>query len=109
MTVTDEPGIYQEGQFGVRIENTLLIQPYKETAFGRFLQFETLTLCPIDKTPIITALLTPEEMQWLNDYHQRVYEQIAPHLDESERTWLRAHRARQESEGASSLITAISL
>ena len=97
MTVTDEPGIYQEGQFGVRIENTLLIQPYKETAFGRFLQFETLTLCPIDKTPIITALLTPEEMQWLNDYHQRVYEQIAPHLDESERTWLRDATAPLET------------
>ena len=95
--LTDEPGIYQEGQFGVRIENTLLIQPYKETAFGRFLQFETLTLCPIDKTPIITALLTPEEIQWLNNYHQRVYEQIAPHLDESERTWLRDATAPLET------------
>ena len=105
MTVTDEPGIYQEGQFGVRIENTLLTQPYKETAFGRFLQFETLTLCPIDKTPIITALLTPEETQWLNDYHQRVYDQIAPHLDESERTWLRDATAPLHHTAKTQLIS----
>lgn len=89
MTVTDEPGIYWEGKFGVRIENLLLIQPYRETAFGRFLQFETLTLCPIDKTPIMPELLSPAEVQWLNDYHQTVYERLAPHLDEADRTWLR--------------------
>ena len=89
MTVTDEPGIYVEGQFGVRIENTLLIQPHQETAFGRFLQFETLTLCPIDKAPILPDLLTPEEIRWLNDYHQTVYDKISPHLDEAERAWLR--------------------
>ena len=105
MTVTDEPGIYQEGQFGVRIENTLLTQPYKETAFGRFLQFETLTLCPIDKTPIITTMLTPEETQWLNDYHQRVYDQIAPHLDESERTWLRDATAPLHNTAKTQLIS----
>ena len=89
MTITDEPGIYVEGQYGVRIENTLLIQPYRETQFGRFLQFETLTLCPIDKTPIIISMLTPEEVAWLNDYHQTVYNKIAPYLDEGERAWLR--------------------
>ena len=89
MTVTDEPGIYWEGKFGVRIENLLLIQPYRETAFGRFLQFETLTLCPIDKTPIVPELLTAEEVQWLNEYHQMVYERLAPHLDEADKAWLR--------------------
>lgn len=89
MTVTDEPGIYVEGQFGVRIENTLLIQPYRETAFGRFLQFETLTLCPIDKTPIISRLLSSEEIQWLNNYHQTVYERLSPYLNETECAWLR--------------------
>lgn len=89
MTVTDEPGIYVEGQFGVRIENTLLIQPYRETAFGRFLQFETLTLCPIDKTPIISSLLSSEEIQWLNNYHQTVYERLSPYLNEAECAWLR--------------------
>ena len=89
MTITDEPGIYVEGRFGVRIENLLLVQPYRETDFGRFLQFETLTLCPIDKAPILPALLTAEEVQWLNDYHQMVYERLAPHLDEADKAWLR--------------------
>lgn len=89
MTVTDEPGIYLEGKFGVRIENTLLIQPYTETAFGRFLRFETLTLCPIDKAPIMPELLTPAEVLWLDGYHETVYQKLSPHLDEAERQWLR--------------------
>ena len=88
MTVTDEPGIYIEGRFGVRIENVLLTQLWQETAFGRFLQFETLTLCPIDTAPFDVALLTPEELQWLNDYHQMVYDRLAPHLDDADRDWL---------------------
>ena len=71
--ITDEPGIYLEGKFGVRIENTLIITPYKETEFGKFLQFESLTLCPIDKTPIIKDMLLQEEIDWLNAYHQRVF------------------------------------
>ena len=69
MTVTDEPGIYLAGRFGVRIENTLLVTPYRETEFGQFLQFEPLTLCPIDTTPIIRELLSQEEIDWLNQYH----------------------------------------
>ena len=89
MTVTDEPGIYCEGKFGVRIENLLLIQPFKDTDFGRFLQFETLTLCPIDMTPVDRSLLTTEEVQWLNSYHQMVYDRLAPHLEEADRQWLR--------------------
>lgn len=89
MTITDEPGIYLEGKFGVRIENTLLIQPYTETAFGRFLRFETLTLCPIDKAPIMPELLTPAEVLWLDDYHNTVYQKLSPHLNEAERQWLR--------------------
>lgn len=89
MTITDEPGIYLEGKFGVRIENTLLIQPYTETAFGRFLRFETLTLCPIDKAPIMLELLTPQELAWLNGYHETVYQKLSSHLDEAERQWLR--------------------
>ena len=89
MTVTDEPGIYLVGKFGVRIENILLVTPYKETEFGKFLQFEPLTLCPIDKAPILTELLTQEELDWLDAYHQRVYDTLSPHLSEEESAWLR--------------------
>ena len=89
MTVTDEPGIYLEGKFGVRIENTLLVTPYKETQFGQFLQFESLTLCPIDTTPIIRELLLDEEIAWLNQYHQHVLATLSPHLDDEEKEWLK--------------------
>lgn len=90
MTVTDEPGIYLAGQFGVRIENTLLINHYKDTEFGKFLQFESLTLCPIDTTPVVKEELLPEEVAWLNEYHQHVYAVLAPHLDdEGDKEWLR--------------------
>ena len=89
MTITDEPGIYLAGKFGVRIENTLLIVPYKETEFGKFLQFESLTLCPIDKAPILIDMLLPEEIEWLNDYHQRVFDTLSPHLSDNEIVWLR--------------------
>ena len=88
MTVTDEPGIYLPGRFGVRIENTLLIVPYQDTEFGHFLQFEPLTLCPIDKRPIVVEELTDEELRWLNDYHHTVFTRLAPHLSDSERRWL---------------------
>ena len=89
MTITDEPGIYLAGRCGVRTENTLLITPYKETEFGKFLQFESLTLCPIDKTPIILDMLLPEEIAWLNDYHQRVFDTLSPYLTTEEVSWLR--------------------
>ena len=89
MTVTDEPGLYLGGRFGVRTENTLLIRAYKETEFGKFLQMESLTLCPIDIKPIDVAMLTPEELDWLNNYHREVYEKLAPYLDEEEKKWLK--------------------
>ena len=89
MTITDEPGIYLEGKFGVRIENTLLITPYKETQFGQFLQFESLTLCPIDTTPIVRELLLDEEIAWLNQYHQHVLATLSPHLNDEEIEWLK--------------------
>ncbi len=89
LTVTDEPGIYVEGRFGVRVENVLLLTPYMNTGFGDFLQFECLTLCPIDLTPVDISLLTVEEVAWLNNYHQMVYEQLAPHLETDVREWLR--------------------
>ena len=88
MTVTDEPGLYLEGKFGVRIENTLLIVPAETTPFGKFLKFETLTLAPIDTTPIIQDMLTPEELTWLNNYHHRVYETLSPYLVTNEKKWV---------------------
>lgn len=88
MTLTDEPGLYLAGKFGVRIENTVLISDYMSTEFGKFLQIEPLTLCPIDTTPIDVDMLLPEEIDWLNAYHHSVYEKLSPFLDEEEKKWL---------------------
>ena len=90
MTVTDEPGIYLEGKFGVRIENVLMTIPYMQSDNGEFLQFESLTLCPIDKTPIEMDLMTDEEIQWLNAYHKTVYDRLSPYLNDEEKEWLRS-------------------
>ena len=89
MTITDEPGIYLPGRCGARTENTLLIVPYMETEFGKFLQFDSLTLCPIDKTPIVREMMLQEEIDWLNQYHQRVFDTLSPHLNPEEVAWLR--------------------
>ena len=89
MTVTDEPGLYLAGRFGVRIENTLVVEKYKETEFGEFLKFDSLTLCPIDTVPIDKSMLLQEEIDWLNDYHARVYRELAPHLNDEEKAWLK--------------------
>ncbi|MCR4764877.1 MAG: aminopeptidase P family protein [Bacteroidaceae bacterium] len=89
MTVTDEPGLYKAGSHGVRTENILLVVPAGEGMFGDYLKFETVTLCPIDKRPILPALLTAEEINWLNEYHQRVYDQLSPLLDSETCEWLR--------------------
>lgn len=98
MTVTDEPGVYLEGKFGVRIENTLLTRRYTtplqeagrghESPTEEYLEFESLTLCPIDREPIIADMLTAEERGWINDYHRRVYESLSPYLTSEEKTWL---------------------
>lgn len=88
MTVTDEPGLYLPGRFGVRVENTLLIVPGGETEFGRFLRFEPLTLCPIDTSLIDFSMLLPEEKDWLNSYHRLVYDRLAPHLEGEDLRWL---------------------
>lgn len=90
MTVTDEPGLYLQGKFGVRIENTLLIKPYMTTAFGDFLQMESLTLCPIDTAPIVREMMLPEETGWLNGYHEYVLDKLSPHLSGADLDWLRA-------------------
>lgn len=89
MTVTDEPGLYLSGKFGVRIENTLLIKDYQTTEFGKFLQMESLTLCPIDLTPVDFSMLQPEEIEWLDTYHRDVFEKISPYLEGEDLEWLR--------------------
>ena len=89
MIVTDEPGIYKAGRHGIRIENTLLIVPSQETEFGKFYQFEPLTLCPIDKEAIVVEMLTDEELKCLNDYHEMVYNRLSIFLDEEEQAWLK--------------------
>lgn len=89
MTVTDEPGLYLAGRFGVRIENMLLVVPFCKTEFGSFLQFETLTLCPIDTSPVMAELLSADERAWLNAYHRTVYDKLSPHLSADERAWLK--------------------
>jgi Xaa-Pro aminopeptidase len=88
MVVTNEPGLYKAGSHGIRTENILLVVPSGEGMFGNYLQFETVTLCPIDKRPIIKDLLSDEEIDWLNKYHQRVYDLLSPQLDYDERYWL---------------------
>ena len=88
MVVTDEPGVYREGKYGIRTENELLVVPYMETADGTFYQFENLTFIPIDLDAVDTSYMTAEDVQMLNDYHKSVYEKIAPLVDEETRKWL---------------------
>lgn len=88
MTVTDEPGLYLQGKFGVRIENTMLVTHYTKGESGDFLQLAPLTLCPISTTPIVLSMMTQEELDWLNDYHRMVYDRLSLLLDENERQWL---------------------
>ncbi|MDR2472107.1 MAG: aminopeptidase P family protein, partial [Tannerella sp.] len=89
MVVTNEPGIYHTGDYGVRIENMMLIINNMTTEYGDFLAFETLTLCPIDTTPIISEMMTQDEISWLNDYHSTVYSQLSPYLNDDECRWLK--------------------
>ena len=90
MTVTDEPGIYLEGKFGVRIENVLLVTPTEEEACGQFMGFEVLTLCPYDFAAIDCRLLRSDEMHWIDAYHARVRNRLMPLLthDAEARKWL---------------------
>ena len=89
MLTSNEPGVYKAGSHGIRTENLLLAIPAGEGMFGGYLQFDTVTLCPICKKGIVKELLTQEEREWLDGYHRRVYSLIAPHLDADEEAWLR--------------------
>ncbi|MFW5927714.1 MAG: aminopeptidase P family protein [Thermoplasmatota archaeon] len=89
MIVTNEPGIYRQDEWGIRTENTLLVVKDDETEFGEFLKFEIISLCPIDLDAVDTSLLTDEEREWLNDYHEEVYEKLSPYLEEELDDWLK--------------------
>lgn len=89
MVMSDEPGIYISGCYGIRIENLILCTDDISNDFGRFLTFETLTLCPIDTKPIAVSMLSDDERDWLNHYHATVYEKLSPYLDEEHKTWLK--------------------
>jgi len=89
MILSDEPGIYREGKYGIRTENLLLIEKSRETEFGQFLKFKTLTICYIDTKLVEKSLLLPEEKKWLNNYHNKVYDMISPYLPGEEKIWLK--------------------
>lgn len=89
MVTSNEPGLYRAGQYGIRIENLILTQHETTTEFGDFYSFKTLTLCPIDKAPIIKEMLTEKEIEWFNLYHQFVYDRLSPLLTEEEKNWLK--------------------
>ena len=89
MLTSDEPAIYREGEYGIRIENLILCYEDEETEFGKFLRFDTVSLCYIDKSLIDRSLLDQKEIEWLNSYHSEVYEKLSPHLTAEEKTWLK--------------------
>ena len=89
MLTSNEPGVYFEGKFGVRLENLLVTVPRGVTEFGEFYGFETDTLCPFDLDLVDVSMLSSDEIKWLNDYHRRVYEMLGSFLMEDEKAWLR--------------------
>lgn len=89
MVTSNEPGLYRANQYGIRIENLILTQHETTTEFGDFYSFKTLTLCPIDKTPIVKEMLTEKEIKWFNLYHKFVYDRLSPLLSEEEKKWLK--------------------
>ena len=91
MILTDEPGIYEEGDFGIRIENNLLTVNGEKNKYGQFMHFETLNFVPIDLDGIDPEELTRSEKEWLNDYHKACYEKVGPYLNDEEREWLKEY------------------
>ena len=89
MITSNEPALYRSGEYGIRIENLILCVEKEETDFGKFLGFETLTLCPLDKNLIRKELLTEDEIKWINNYHKTVYETVAPLLLCESQEWLK--------------------
>ena len=94
MLISDEPAIYREGEYGIRIENLILCFEDEENEFGNFLKFDTLSLCYIDKSLIDISLLDEKEIDWINSYHSEVYEKLGPFLSEEEKIWLKEKTAQ---------------
>lgn len=94
MVTSNEPGLYREGFHGIRHENLIVCQPKTINEFGEFYQFETITLCYFDTSALLVELLTKEEMDWLNAYHERIYQEVSPYLREEEKRWLQAKTKR---------------
>lgn len=90
MLTSNEPGVYLSDRYGIRCENLVLTVPYETTEFGKFYAFETVTLCPFDRTLFETAIMSEEEIAWVDNYHKRVYYTLASHLTDTERAWLAA-------------------
>ena len=93
MTITDEPGVYETDEVGIRIENELECVDAGTNQYGHWLKFEPLTLVPISTEPVIVDELTRDQINWLNAYHAHVYEMLSPRLTEEEKTWLKAKTA----------------
>lgn len=91
MVITDEPGIYEDGKFGIRIENEFIVRKGELNKYGQFMHFETITFAPIDLDGIDPEEMTKSEREWLNTYHKDVYEKIGPHLTDEEREWLKEY------------------
>ena len=91
MVITDEPGIYEDGKFGIRIENEFIVRKGEKNKYGQFMHFETITFAPIDLDGIDPEEMTKSEREWLNNYHKDVYEKIGPHLTNEEREWLKEY------------------
>ncbi|MDD6749725.1 MAG: M24 family metallopeptidase C-terminal domain-containing protein, partial [bacterium] len=93
MVMSDEPAMYRTGEYGIRTENMILIREDSETEYGKFLSFETLTLCYIDTRLVVVGMLSARERAWLNKFHQQVYEKLSPHLTAEESAWLKEKTA----------------
>ena len=91
MVITDEPGIYEDGKFGIRIENEFIVRKGTKNKYGQFMYFETVTFAPIDLDGIDPEEMSRDEREWLNNYHKDVYEKIGPHLTDEEREWLKRY------------------
>lgn len=94
MVTSNEPGVYLAGSHGIRIENLILVCPDGEGMYGTYLKFETISLCPICRKGILKEMLTPEETDWLNEYHRTVFDKLSPYLEKEELHWLKEQTSK---------------